>query len=768
MNCAGISSADVGDYEMERSNGEGRRKAPSLSPPTAGTAQAARKAANNIISSVIGQAAANIKADESNMDISNIPPPDTAGGPNAGVQQPDGNTPAPAASSSYKNLRQPTGEQLQVMKKSARYDEIMVQRRIRGDHAALGLGPAAENFECGDFHMEGDNRILKAVVSENRNSLIVCSTSFNSEDWTCVSCETDHTLLPLRAERESWEGGRKLFLLTDQNMPAVLPSKDELCPIVIRIDGGLLREIGTNFLELLGRRTVPEGSVILIGSVSHLMEEGRVGYSKGLVTEYIRFSKAFNNTVHVVPFLPPPLCGTNDSELMRAMLDISSWIVRLQKRDLNEYFGELKIHVLSTGTGDELTELATSRHKMPKAFDAYNDRVFMCHGWDGIRTSLPHMSVRAEKMLISSLMVDLSNSFKWELDTEPDLSREIRTTPANSARSNRAICLIVGGSNANRLVTAIGDMGKTVDTINSSGWSISKASVDAMIPVLQGRVALLEPKAPVILWCLDASAFKALTAEGDLVAITRSQEYRRYHVRGKLMVTPMGLLHPTLQELDRLIAVCGNRQVFILDIVPRFLLTYCCELESHCSNVRGNSDAALDATRKVMDDLASLNARIGDFFSERSVKMLPTGDFLTGMQHSSKEELMDSLYETWFTDPVHGEKLAYSKIAIGILETIDRKLPDSDLRFSLSSRKRGREEDRDTRRSVYRSDRDSPTISSRSDRDPQYSRSNRDHYNSTYWSYPGDYNQQRDKYPRRGGGGGGSGSGGGGAGRNRY
>ncbi len=89
-----------------------------------------------------------------------------------------------------------------------------------------------------------------------------------------------------------------------------------------------------------------------------------------------------------------------------------------------------------------------------------------------------------------------------------------------------------------------------------------------------------------------------------------------------------------------------------------------------------------------MDDLASLNVRIGEFFSERSVKMLPTGDFLMGMQHSSKEELMDSLYETWFTDPVHGEKLAYSKIAIGILETIDRKLPDSALRFSLTSRKR--------------------------------------------------------------------------------
>jgi hypothetical protein len=125
--------------------------------------------------------------------------------------------------------------------------------------------------------------------------------------------------------------------------------------------------------------------------------------------------------------------------------------------------------------GEELTELATSRHKMPKAFDAYNDRVFMCHGWDGICPIPPNMSVRAEKQVINLLMLDLSNIFTWELDTNPELSRELRTIPVNSARSNQTIGLIVGGSNANRLVGAIGDMGKTVDTINSRRWSISKA-----------------------------------------------------------------------------------------------------------------------------------------------------------------------------------------------------------------------------------------------------------------------------------------------------
>jgi hypothetical protein len=101
------------------------------------------------------------------------------------------------------------------------------------------------------------------------------------------------------------------------------------------------------------------------------------------------FSKAFNNTVHVVPFLPPPLCGTNYQDLMRGMMDIARWIERLQKWELNDYLSELKLHILTAGQGPELTEMVTSRHKMPKSYEAYNDRVFMCHGWYELCQSLP-------------------------------------------------------------------------------------------------------------------------------------------------------------------------------------------------------------------------------------------------------------------------------------------------------------------------------------------------------------------------------------------
>ncbi len=61
---------------------------------------------------------------------------------------------------------------------------------------------------------------------------------------------------------------------------------------------------------------------------------------------------------------------------------------------------------------------------------------------------------------------------------------------------------------------------------------------------------------------------------------------------------------------------------------------------------------------------------------------------LTGRMDSPIALYMDSLYDLWGSDTVHGDKLAYSNIAIGFLDSFNRTLPDSDLRHNLQSRKR--------------------------------------------------------------------------------
>jgi hypothetical protein len=295
-------------------------------------------------------------------------------------------------------------------------------------------------------------------------------------------------------------------------MQPMLPSKKGMCPAVLRIDGNHLRELGTNFLTILGRYAVPEGSVIMIGSLSHLMEEGRVGYAKALVTEQIRFSKALKNTVHVVPFVPPPLCGTNDPDLMRAILDVAGWLEKVQKWRLPDYYADLKLHVFTGGEGDEQQQF-TTRQKLPKTLDAYNDRVYMCHPWDGLLTSLLPMAENTEKELVTSLLLNIGECFKWSLDPEPALTREYRQLPANSARAGQgADALIIGGSNANRLTAAFTDLGKRVETISGGGWRVTKESVDTLLPILGAKLDLLDPAAPVILWCIDSHFFRQLTA----------------------------------------------------------------------------------------------------------------------------------------------------------------------------------------------------------------------------------------------------------------
>ncbi|MFN9960148.1 MAG: hypothetical protein ACK55I_44265, partial [bacterium] len=121
---------------------------------------------------------------------------------------------------------------------------------------------------------------------------------------------------------------------------------DEKCPAIIRVEGALLSELGDIFYSLLRDFTLPEGSILLIGSLSHLMEEGLVGYAKSLGAEFRRFSKLFDFTVHLIPFIPPPAGGTNDPDLVINLLHITTWLERVQRWNLSQYYGILRNFVL--------------------------------------------------------------------------------------------------------------------------------------------------------------------------------------------------------------------------------------------------------------------------------------------------------------------------------------------------------------------------------------------------------------------------------------
>jgi hypothetical protein len=161
-----------------------------------------------------------------------------------------------------------------------------------------------------NFHSLGDGKLSRSVLVENISSFSIATASFTPATWCCISCSVKHTRLPKKRNLNQWEGGRKVIVLSDQAMPAVMPSSESKCPAIIRVEGGSLNEIGNNFCNILGEFALPPGSIMLYCSMSNLREEGLVKYVERSINEVRRFSSMFKNTVTVIPIAsPPPRAG---------------------------------------------------------------------------------------------------------------------------------------------------------------------------------------------------------------------------------------------------------------------------------------------------------------------------------------------------------------------------------------------------------------------------------------------------------------------------
>jgi hypothetical protein len=130
-----------------------------------------------------------------------------------------------------------------------------------------------------------------------------------------------------------------------------------------------------------------------------------------------------------------------------------------------------------------------------------------------------------------------------------------------------------------------------------------------------------------------------------------------------------------MRELKRLLAACGDRDVWIMEVLPRFIIAHCCDNATHCTNVRQEGQAGTLACRKILADLADLNAMFGAHLTSPKVKMVATGDLLAGVNNDTSGQLMDSMYSSWNLDPVHGEKVAYTRIGLSLLDIIRKDPP---------------------------------------------------------------------------------------------
>jgi hypothetical protein len=82
---------------------------------------------------------------------------------------------------------------------------------------------------------------------------------------------------------------------------------------------------------------------------------------------------------------------------------------------------------------------------------------------------------------------------------------------------------------------------------------------------------------------------------------TDCQRKRRQqvHVPGDIAVTPYVLLKPAISELQRLLEAMKDREIWVMDVIPKLLLVFCCEDAGHCASVRLPGPEGLAAAKKT-------------------------------------------------------------------------------------------------------------------------------------------------------------------------
>ncbi len=307
---------------------------------------------------------------------------------------------------------------------------------------------------------------------------------------------------------------------------------------------------------------------------------------------------------------------------------------------------------------------------LPYAFDDYKGQFVQSPGRPDYMASLPVWSQETEKKFIVSLIQDLNSQLLQDLDTDPNFPRS-RMRPAMHATLRTGsieAAIIIGGSNAGQLADCCTALGLSVTKHIKSGWKINKDSVDKILPDLTKTLSQTPENVPVIIQGLDNSAYLGATDDGGMAPLSQCvPKDKGFHAVGALVVASERSISSTVTQLNRLISACGGRQIFILSVMPRFIIMPCCDHPGHMTNFLDEN-----YLKTILRDLSSLRASVK--------KMLVGGqlvdimELICGDQYTLEKAEMASR-TGWTTDPVHPSRHTVAKIGLHLIEKMGNYSP---------------------------------------------------------------------------------------------
>ena len=506
-----------------------------------------------------------------------------------------------------------------------------------------------ELVSTGSFLTPGDDRFRRTKISCSITTRICTMRSFDPVTGSCVAClGSGHKAL------ETSEGGPVAIAATDQCFPACLPVPrgGGECLRVIRVEDGTLRDITLALADSTGKTGLKNGTVVCLGSASHLANVGTAQYIQDWTKSRWWIKERFGDSTVVVPLPPVPVGGLQGRSLIRALVETCNWFRSLDStecilmKNVHKLFADT---FLASGTGDKWVS-GRQCFRLPVSLDSHVFNNTVSEGWGSRPDGIPPLPQEAEELMIAPLLNTLNSAFSIDLCLHPCMERDMDIVKDRlGADLDEAHYLVLGGSHAGRLANALGESGASVDRITSGGWKITADNVKCMLKKIEQTQT--KPDL-VVVQVLDNSSYFSMSEEG-LLSLPVTLADGRYHLQGEMKLANREQTLALLKLINPILKAVPGAKTLLVTCLPRYTAAPCCGDGSHWDGT-GKAERT-----RLLSELTAMKRTIRSFlFMEK----------LSNVSLVDPIPVCGALEDSAFADSVHLTTDKYGVLANHILE----------------------------------------------------------------------------------------------------
>jgi hypothetical protein len=408
------------------------------------------------------------------------------------------------------------------------------------------------------FLSGGDERWLRNYNIHNLETQSNITCSFNPRTGFCYTCSGE----PHRAMQG--RGGEAVaFVLADQSFPANVPAVDEgECLRIVRVEDGSVQELTTAFLELVKRRMVKPGSLVMLGSLTQLARVGTAFYISEWCKGRDRILRDLGDVL-VVPWLPLLSEAAVGRHVVRCVAEFLDWFDNLQDPEAS-MLRALRREFCCTfmpqnGEGEKYGDILQN-FMLPISLNSEGLTLYKSRRWGDMGNEIRMVDEAEEMEWLLKISAEINSLLRLSLATAVSGARTLSAVRAQEDGEDEMEFRVVGASNAARTAAALTRKGEKAEKVGKRGWSLAiEEDVDSLIGKMkdqgmQGKV--------LILHCMDNGSFFSLSRSG--VSSLPTKKDRQYHIPGKLVVATGYTLENMVEQMLRIVRETGPDLAFIV------------------------------------------------------------------------------------------------------------------------------------------------------------------------------------------------------------